>query len=165
MFFFSYSQFIGPVWSFSVCLPLGRVHSGVQCLRWHSPMRGWQWWGTGGIFSLQKQIFNIFNYQIFPQCSGANANTNNLTPSSKSSSDTQPNKASPQMTQYQSQAFMQQSAQQQLQNMQQIQPSSHQSQSAGVMPSVPVVNNREDPTVWETRKIVSGTPINVNNGE
>uniref|UniRef100_A0A1I8MV57 MANSC domain-containing protein n=1 Tax=Musca domestica TaxID=7370 RepID=A0A1I8MV57_MUSDO len=98
-----------------------------------------------------------------PECSGANANTNNLTPSSKSSSDTQPNKASPQMTQYQSQAFMQQSAQQQLQNMQQIQPSSHQSQSAGVMPSVPVVNNREDPTVWETRKIVSGTPINVNN--
>ncbi|XP_073826715.1 uncharacterized protein [Musca autumnalis] len=98
-----------------------------------------------------------------PECSGAN-NNNNVATNTKSSSDGNSNKisSSPQMTQYQqSQSFMQQSAQQQLQNMQQIQPS-HQTQNAGVIPSIPVVNNREDPTVWETRKIVSGTPINVN---
>ncbi|XP_061386182.1 uncharacterized protein LOC133321099 [Musca vetustissima] len=96
-----------------------------------------------------------------PECSGAN--NNNLSPNTKSSADSSnSNKASPQMTQYQSQAFMQQSAQQQLQNMQQLQPSTHQSQNSGILPSIPVVNNREDPTVWETRKIVSGTPLNAN---
>uniref|UniRef100_A0A1I8PLI1 MANSC domain-containing protein n=1 Tax=Stomoxys calcitrans TaxID=35570 RepID=A0A1I8PLI1_STOCA len=95
-----------------------------------------------------------------PECSGANSN---LTPASKSSSDTPSSlnsktaSVSSSLSQYQP-SLMQQSAQQQLQNMQQT---SHQAATAGAVAPIPVVNNREDPTVWETRKIVSGTPIGV----
>lgn len=84
----------------------------------------------------------------------------------KSSPDTNGlnNKApsSPSVGQYQP-TLMQQSAQQQLQSMQQIQQPSHQNSAA--IPIIPVVNNREDPTVWETRKLVSGTPIGVGNNK
>lgn len=52
----------------------------------------------------------------------------------------------------------QQTPQQQLQSMQQ-----QHSQSPAVMPASPVglVNNREDPNVWESRKIVSGSATQV----
>lgn len=46
-------------------------------------------------------------------------------------------------------AISKQTPQQQLQSMQQH------SESPAIMP--PMVNNREDPNVWESRKIVSGT--------
>lgn len=76
-----------------------------------------------------------------PECSGA-SNNNPI----KATPDVGViNKvvASPVAPQYQS-ALMQQSPQQQLQSMQQ-----HSQNQA-------MVNNREDPNVWENRKIVSG---------
>lgn len=84
--------------------------------------------------------------------------------SSKSSSDIGVNKPLPgssssALPQYQP-SLIQQSAQQQLQSMQQQRPS----QNQGSLPSVPVVNNREDPNVWQSRKIVAGNPV-TGNGE
>ncbi|XP_075150998.1 uncharacterized protein LOC142225111 [Haematobia irritans] len=91
-----------------------------------------------------------------PECSGAN---NKLTSNPKSSPDaTISNKEpanNPSLSQYQP-TLMQQSVQQQLQSMQQP---SHSVPATGLVAPIPMVNNREDPTVWETRKIVSGTPI------
>jgi hypothetical protein len=30
------------LWSFPVCLPFRRMYCGLQCVRWHSAVRGWQ---------------------------------------------------------------------------------------------------------------------------
>lgn len=81
-----------------------------------------------------------------PECSGANNNLN-----SKSNPEIAVTNKVVNLPPY-SNNLAQQTPQQQLQSMQQ------QQQSHGQVPSaIGLVNNREDPNVWETRKIVAGT--------
>ncbi|KAI8125754.1 hypothetical protein FF38_07631 [Lucilia cuprina] len=91
-----------------------------------------------------------------PECSGAN---NNMNTNVKTLQDTVvANKVmtASSISQYPASSLAQQTPQQQLQSMQQ-----QHSQSPAIIPSVGLVNNREDPNVWESRKIVSGSPTQV----